>query len=76
MESLSFLSTDECPFNYDRELAKLGAKWVTPKIVATVKFAEWTDQDRIRAPVFVGIRTDVDPKTIHRDQHETRETSA
>ena len=39
---------------------------MTPKIVATVKFAEWTDQDRIRAPVFMGTRADVKPETVRR----------
>ena len=43
------------------------AQWVSPKIVVTVKFSEWTDEDRIRAPVFVGIQTDVEPGTVHRE---------
>ena len=68
MEPLHLLATDECPFVHDRELAKLDARWVTPKIVVTVKFSEWTDEDRLRAPVFMGIRTDVAPESIrHQD---------
>ena len=57
-----------CPFAYDRELAKLDARWVIPKIVVTVKFSEWTDEDRLRAPVFLSIRTDVDPDTVRREE--------
>ena len=68
MEPLHLLQTDECPFVHDRELAKLDARWVTPKIVVTVKFAEWTDEDRLRAPVFMGIRPDVDPDTVRREE--------
>ena len=68
LEPLSFLQTDECPFARDRELAQLGTQWVTPKIVATVKFAEWTDHDRLRASVFMGIRTDLVPEGVLRDQ--------
>ena len=68
MEPLRLLETGECPFVYDTELAKLDARWVTPKIVVTVKFSEWTDEDRLRAPVFMGIRTDVDPDTAGREE--------
>ena len=66
MEPLELLATDRCPFAQDRELAKTGAKWVSPKIVVQVKFAEWTDEDRLRAPVFMGLRTKVDLATVHR----------
>lgn len=36
--------------------------WVRPELVATVKYLEWTDEGRLRAPVFVGLRKDIDPK--------------
>lgn len=32
--------------------------WVNPKFVADVKFAEWTRDGKLRAPVFVGLRED------------------
>ena len=38
------LGTDDCPFAYERELAKTEAHWVSPKIVFSVKFSEWTDE--------------------------------
>ena len=66
MEPLELLATDQCPFANDRELAKTEVGWVSPKIVVHVKFAEWTDEDRLRAPVFLGLRTEVDPATVHR----------
>ena len=66
MEPLELLATDQCPFAHDPELAKVDAKWVSPKIVVSVKFAEWTDEDRLRAPVFMGLRTDIDPESVHR----------
>ena len=68
MEPLHLLETNECPFVHDRELGKMKARWVTPKIVVTVKFAEWTDEDHLRAPVFLSIRTDVDPGTVRRKE--------
>ncbi len=66
MEPLELLATDQCPFAHDRELARTEARWVSPKIVVQVKFAEQTDEDRLRAPVFMGLRTEVDPATVHR----------
>ena len=63
---MELLATNRCPFAHDRELAKTQATWVSPRIVVRVKFAEWSDEDRLRAPVFTGLRTEVDPATVHR----------
>jgi bifunctional non-homologous end joining protein LigD len=32
--------------------------WVEPVLVAQVKFTEWTHDDQLRQPVFLGLRTD------------------
>ena len=32
--------------------------WIKPKLVAEVKFTEWTAQGEMRHPVFLGLRTD------------------
>jgi hypothetical protein len=32
-------------------------RWVKPVIVCQIKFTEWTRDDRLRHPVFLGIRT-------------------
>ena len=46
------------------EVPKLKEKieWVQPQLVARVKFGNWTDGRRLRAPVFLAMRTDVSPK--------------
>jgi bifunctional non-homologous end joining protein LigD len=44
--------------------------WVKPELVAQVRFASWTRDGGLRAPVFKGLRTDVDPRTIHREEAE------
>jgi bifunctional non-homologous end joining protein LigD len=31
--------------------------WVEPVLVAQVKFTEWTSDDQLRQPVFLGLRT-------------------
>ncbi|HYW71637.1 MAG TPA: non-homologous end-joining DNA ligase [Pyrinomonadaceae bacterium] len=37
-------------------------QWIKPKLVAEVKFSEWTADHRLRHPVFIGLREDKDPK--------------
>jgi bifunctional non-homologous end joining protein LigD len=38
--------------------------WVNPKFVAQIKFAEWTRDGKLRAPVFVGLREDKKPTDV------------
>ncbi|MCH8813646.1 MAG: DNA ligase D [Chloroflexi bacterium] len=40
--------------------------WVQPELVARVKFSQWTDDNRLRAPSFLGLREDKDPKEVQR----------
>ncbi len=49
-----------CPFSSD-PAAKERAFWVKPELVARVKFSEWTGERRLRAPVFLGLRSDLEP---------------
>ena len=41
--------------------------WVEPVLVAQIKFTEWTLDDQLRQPVFLGLRSDKDPKEIVRE---------
>jgi len=41
--------------------------WVEPKLVCVVKFTAWTDDERLRAPVFQGLRTDASPEDTVRE---------
>jgi bifunctional non-homologous end joining protein LigD len=38
--------------------------WVKPKLVAEVKFTEWTDSGEMRHPAFLGLREDKDPMDV------------
>lgn len=42
--------------------------WVSPQLVAQIKFSEWTDSGSLRHPVFVGLRTDKDAKDVVREK--------
>jgi bifunctional non-homologous end joining protein LigD len=41
--------------------------WVEPLLVAQIKFTEWTSDDQLRQPVFLGLRSDKDPKEVVRE---------
>ena len=43
-----------------------GTVWLQPQLVAEVRFANWTEADHLRAPVFVRLRDDVDPASVKR----------
>ncbi len=43
------------------------ATWVKPKLVAEVEFREWTDDGHMRQPIFLGLRPDKSPKSVHRE---------
>lgn len=42
--------------------------WVRPELVCTVRFHSWTEEGRLRAPVFVGLRPEADPRECVREQ--------
>ena len=44
--------------------------WVEPKLVAEVEFAEWTHDNRLRAPSYKGLREDKDPTEVRREEPE------
>lgn len=41
------------------------AHWVKPTVVVEVKFAEWTSDDRLRQPIFLGVRDDKNARDVH-----------
>ena len=41
--------------------------WVKPKLVAEVKFTEWTQAGEMRHPVFLGLRTDKKATEVTRE---------
>ena len=45
-----------------------GVHWVEPRLVAEVRFTEWTDDGRLRHPSFVGLRRDKAPEDVRRER--------
>ncbi len=66
-ERLEPLETPKQPF---AAKTKVPGKitWVRPELVCEVKFANWTQDDRLRAPVFLGLRPDVNPEDCVKEQ--------
>jgi bifunctional non-homologous end joining protein LigD len=48
--------------------------WVEPKLVAEVRFAEWTHDGRLRAPVYQGLREDKEAGDVERERPPIPET--
>ena len=44
------------------------AHFVKPKLVAEIKFTEWTHDARLRHPVFLGLRSDKNPTSVVRER--------
>ena len=47
--------------------------WVEPKLIAEIKFSEWTQDGRLRAPVFQGFREDIAPEEVRKEEPESVE---
>jgi bifunctional non-homologous end joining protein LigD len=44
------------------------ARWVTPRLVAQVRFTEWTQDGKLRHPAFQGLRADKKPEECVREK--------
>ena len=77
---LNKIRVDKCPFfnlpatgrnRWDQGLSAAEMKrchWVKPVMVCQIKFTEWTRDDRLRQPVFLGIREDKNPGEVVREK--------
>jgi len=61
LERLSPLVQKENAALGELEAAPRGRMFVSPEVVVNVRYAGWTDEGRLRHPVFRGIRDDVKP---------------
>jgi bifunctional non-homologous end joining protein LigD len=67
-KTLKKLEIDKKPFFGEVEALRRIASWVKPELVAEIEYAEWTHGTgpatgpKLRAPVFLGLREDKNPK--------------
>lgn len=66
-DKLQPLITDKCPFDEEPK-TNMPATWVKPKLVCEIKFQEWTQENIMRVPVFIGLRTDKKPTEIKKEK--------
>jgi bifunctional non-homologous end joining protein LigD len=55
------IKSDRCPFVVKPKTNE-PVQWLKPKLVAEIKFTEWTADERMRHPIFVGLREDKRPE--------------
>ena len=63
------LTTTECPFDPLPPRAELLRRptWLRPELVVEVAYGEWTQDDRLRHPSYLGLRTDKPATDVTRD---------
>ena len=61
------LETGDCPFR-ETPPGNERPHWLTPTLVAQVKFAEWTADGNLRHPVYLGLRDDRKASEIVREK--------
>jgi bifunctional non-homologous end joining protein LigD len=60
------LETSQSPFA-EKIKTNEPAHWVRPELVAQVRFTEWTDDGKLRHPVYLGLRDDKRADTVVRE---------
>jgi bifunctional non-homologous end joining protein LigD len=73
------LTRPDCPFvNLPEKAGRFGrgltaaemkrCTWLDPKLVCEIRFAEWTRDDHLRQPAFLGLREDKSPEEVTREK--------
>ena len=71
MKLLKPLETKECPF-VNRPKTNERPHWTRPELVAQIKFTEWTTDNKLRHPVYLGLRDDKKAGDVHREETGAR----
>jgi bifunctional non-homologous end joining protein LigD len=66
---LERLATKKSPFGRP-PVPTIQARWVSPELVADVRFSEWTKEGLMRQPVFLGLREDLAPGDVTKERPE------
>ena len=65
-DKLAQLKTPVRPFAANT-IPSGGVHWVKPKLVAQIAFTDWTREDKLRHPRFLGLRDDKTPQEVVRE---------
>jgi bifunctional non-homologous end joining protein LigD len=68
MARLKPLHTAKSPFDVPPPTTNETPHWVRPELVAQVKFTEWTDDNKLRHPTYLGMRDDKKPEDVVREE--------
>lgn len=66
--------TKKSPFDVAEKMPK-GTVWVKPELVAQVKFANWTSDRKLRAPVYLGLRGDKPAQQVEQEKSPVKFTN-
>jgi bifunctional non-homologous end joining protein LigD len=66
-ERLQPLTRRASPFAGPAPVTRETRHWVEPRLVVQVRFTEWTADGKLRHPVYLGVRDDVDPSQVRRE---------
>jgi bifunctional non-homologous end joining protein LigD len=87
-EQFTALRRDTCPFDnlpmprkprFGQGMTRAEMRqvtWLEPKLVAQIKFGEWTHDGLLRQPVFLGLREDKPAKQVRREVGAVEQTEA
>ena len=63
---MKILEQDHSP--YDNEKIKTEhVHWLTPRLVGQFRFTEWTEDNRLRHPSFLGLRNDKEAVEVRKE---------
>jgi bifunctional non-homologous end joining protein LigD len=74
LAKLRSLERKTCPFTAEPAMPRVrkgDVVWTTPKLVCEVEFAEWTHDEHLRAPRYLGLREDKEPEEVRRERPVT-----
>jgi bifunctional non-homologous end joining protein LigD len=65
-QKLEALERQNSPFQ-EKVRPNAQVHWVKPKLLCEVTFGEWTNDGRMRQPIFIGLRSDKEPKKVTKE---------
>ena len=68
MKLLEPLQRPDPPFSVPPKMPRVkkgDVVWVEPRLVCEVEFVEWTHDEHLRAPSYIGLREDKEAKDVH-----------